>query len=251
MTNDYYIPPQANTDLVLVTCHICHDKAKPVKCVVPGEDERFREEVERVANGAAVHNHCLDAYHDALKAKQFALFNEKKMASWDVMCPKNFRQPINARFKGYNAQKEEAVCRWIYDACGLLLIGPSGRCKSRFAWKILQREFDGGKTVGGWTHSDFRMTITALASAEMVQATNFCTKLARLDLLLLDDLGKGRRTPASEEALFTIIDARAREMRPTIYTMNTALQVFAAQLSEEYREPILRRITEHTARIDF
>lgn len=250
-SSEFYMAPGSNTEILPVTCHICKDPSNPVKCLIPGEDEMYRDQIEHIAKLGAVHDHCQDGRAAAIKARELDRHNQKKMETWETMCPKDFQKVINPRFKGYNAQKEEQVCRWIYDAMGMLLTGPSGRCKSRFAWAVLKREYDGGRTVEGWTHSDFRLTFTAYASSDMVRAADFCTKLAHLDLLLLDDLGKGRRTPASEEALFTIIDARARANRPTIYTMNTALDVFGAQISEEYREPILRRIHEHTARIEF
>lgn len=56
--------------------------------------------------------------------------------------------------------------------------------------------------------------------AELSQEAIFLGDLVQTDLLILDDLGTTRTTPAALERIFGIIDDRARAKRPTIITTN-------------------------------
>lgn len=229
---------------VTVECAICH---QPVTVQVPIAPVFGLN----LANFRITHNECLDKKRSKERTDQLLLESEKRLASFERMCPPEFLKKLNENAPGYNHKMRWAVAGWVYNPKGLLLIGPSGRCKTRFAWKLLQAEHNRGRTVAGITHVEFRAKISALASSDIKSAWKFMESIEGVDLLLLDDLGKGRRTPAAEEALFLMIDKRVEKNLPTIYTMNTSLEVFSANLSDEYREPLLRRIQDNTTQIDF
>lgn len=235
-----------DTEQLSFNCTKC---GKPVLLVLPGEDNPHRALFEQLARSMAVHDHCADKARADSKAAEIVEQAKLRLSRWHTICPEEFRKPLNVKESGYNKARLDAILAWRFGPIGLRVIGKSGKCKTRFMFKLLEREFHAGKKVGAWAHGDLRAQLSALASGDSASVVEFLTQLVKLDILLIDDLGKGRRTPAAEEHFYTLIAGRARENRPTHYTSNVPLETFGAQLSEEYREPTIRRIEETTTEI--
>lgn len=236
------------TDVFVTPCRICGES---LGVVVPPEDSPHRHRIEEMARNSAVHDECLTRARAKAEADEIVRVLEARMEAFHRFCPSEFRKPLDPQAKGYQSRRFAAVMDWKFGAVGLLLVGPSGHCKTRFCWQLLWREFQAGRNVFGITHAEFRSKITALASGDQVAANKWLNQLAGFDILLLDDLGKGRVTPAAEEGLFNLLDKRVSECRPVLLTMNTDLDGFAQKCSEEYRGPIIRRITEGTKILKF
>jgi DNA replication protein DnaC len=75
--------------------------------------------------------------------------------------------------------------------------------------------------------------------------------LGKVQILFLDDLGKGRSTPASEEAFFELLNVRLVKCLPTLFTTDLAVERIEAGFSDEYSRGILRRILERVDLIEF
>jgi len=65
--------------------------------------------------------------------------------------------------------------------------------------------------------------------------------LIECDLLVLDDLSAIQKTDWTYQVIYTIIDARYKSMKPTIYTNNASLNDFA----EEYNDDRIPSRIEH------
>ena len=142
------------------------------------------------------------------------------------------------------------VMDWKFGEKGLFVWSRTGKCKTRFMFKMLEHEHKAGRSIGAWAHGDLRARMTEIASGEG-SLPKFINALLKLDILLVDDLGKGRQTPAAEEAFFALIDGRARMCRPTLFTSNAPLPEAKKAFSAEYQEPLYRRIHDKTAELNW
>lgn len=145
-------------------------------------------------------------------------------------------------FEGSEAVKQ--ACRAIAkNPSDLVLTGSPGTGKSHLAAAIVRELILAGKI--------FRVTDPLRSVAEFITAANLfldlrksfndreadtetviIERLSKITLLVLDDLGSEKPSEWAITTLYTIIDARYREMRPTIVTTNLSLKQIAGQLHE-------------------
>lgn len=139
------------------------------------------------------------------------------------------------------------------------LVGTTGRCKSRLAYLFAAQELE-------------RLTDTTLPSFELIasyeigelvqrlhgddwsdkaKARAYLDKLRRVDLILIDDLGKGRATPAVAAELFALIDFRHSHQLRTIWTSNSSPEAIAAGMPEDMAGPFAGRINESSKIFNF
>lgn len=242
------LPESEETEPFQVECHVC---GGPLVIQLPVEGHPMRRMLEKAACRSATHDACATARTQKLKAEAIMREQMRRLGDWRLICPAEFQKTIDPDKKGYNRARNETVLAWKFGEIGLRLVGPSGKCKTRFAYSLLGREFKDGRKVASIMHGEFRAKVSALGAVSSEKAFDFTSMLAGVDILLLDDLGKGRATPAAEEAFYFLIDSRVKACRPTLYTMNTDLETFLAGCSEEYRQPLLRRIEDKTKLIEF
>lgn len=150
------------------------------------------------------------------------------------------------------------------------LIGPTGTSKSRMAHllamdiarDIAERHF---AESGNGTHREPRVVFAtsyeigdaALAQYSTIQhatrrayderspaqaARGFLDRLRSADLLVFDDLGKGRLTPAVCAELFAIIDHRYASLLPTIWTANSTPSEIASSMPQDIGPPFAGRL---------
>lgn len=244
---DYRSIPEPKTEAVTQKCKIC---GKWLAVVIPAEGEMFREEFERLAK-MAVHNECLDRHRSEQKAAEIVARERERMKEWETVCPADFRKPILKEKRGYSEHFLGLVMDWKYGEMGLRLEGKSRLCKTRFMFHLLAREWMAGRSIAVFVHGHLRSVLSALAASDSAAFGRFVLEMQKKDILFIDDLGKGRRTPASEEAIFELIDGRGALCKPTMYTSNQPLAEVMTQFSEEFREPIFLRIEEKTTLITF
>lgn len=130
-------------------------------------------------------------------------------------------------------------------------VGMTGRCKSRMAY------LKAAELIVSMT-SARKATFAFVASYEITdavtrmhcdfeakrEARSFLDQLRKVDVLLIDDLGKGRLTPAVASELFALIDQRHLHEAITIWTSNSTPEVIAAGLPEDMSGPFVGRINE-------
>ena len=135
---------------------------------------------------------------------------------------------------------------------GLLIHGMSGYGKSRVAWHIANRIWLSGLEQGFNTPIDFmsmrEFERTVVDSFEERRHGEAIEDICDSDFLVLDDLGKERLTSRMATDLFSVIDARTQDLRPTIITTNFSGKAFLERFLPNDRETglaIARRIRDY------
>lgn len=189
---------------------------------------------------------------DSKREAAEALVREKQEA-WERLCPEEFREPWD--WAKCRAPKAEVlkVLNWKYQKRGLFLLGDTGHCKSRAIWKLLEKLYlEQGKKMIVLTGTQFANQAAA-AYGDCATAEAWTKKLARVDLLFVDDLGK-RWTPSTEEAAFDIVDRRTAAQLPIFITSNYDAEQLAAisagrgggRVAADMVTPLFRRILDYT-----
>lgn len=236
------------TEIIPIPCRICK---QPVPVVLPEESCEYRGTLERVARLTVTHNTCFDQNQARIKAASLLLAENAKLTSWKSFCPVEFQKEIDWRKSGANRTNLNKVLSWTFGEKGLLVRGGNGKCKTRFMWRLLEREWNMGRTIIAHAHTHFRELVSSLASSDQVRLISFVNSLNKAQILFIDDLGKGRSTPASEEVFFDVLDCRMRNCKPTLFTMDISVEALHAQFSSEYGLALIRRIIERCDEIEF
>lgn len=237
-------------ETVPILCRICKT---PVAVELPAEGSFFREPLERLARAplGVVHNECYDQQTATLEAAAILERENRRLTSWKTLCPPEFQKSL--RWKDTKATRANLnkVLNWTYGERGLLVWGDNGLCKTRFMWRLLEREWNAGRTMAAHMHGQWRQMVTTLTFGDQGRALSFIESLAKTEILFIDDLGKGRATPASEEAFFDLLDSRMRFCRPTLFTSNLNAESLDRHFSTEFAGSIQRRIIDRCDVVEF
>lgn len=190
---------------------------------------------------------CIDRTESRANAERDALLGKNLTHRWDSLCPKQFMTEKEGgptdEIRMFREQPLFAnAMRWQFGAQGLLLVGGTGRCKTRIAWRLLRRQFDEGRKVQAITA--VRFDIEALEYMRTNGFKGWFDRLAEADVLLIDDLGKGRFTDAVESRFFGLIDERTAACRPCIITSNDDGASLEARMSEHRGAATIRRLRD-------
>lgn len=171
-----------------------------------------------------------------------------RATEWNELCPVEFRTieeggKTDLVRMAVDQPGNIEVLDWKYGARGLLLIGPSGKCKTRIAWRLLRREWDSGRKVKAMKAHRFGIEAVALQMSHGFR--EWFDELVEVPLLLIDDLGKGRLTDAVESHLFGLLDERSENGRPVIVTTNSNGKDLVDKMSADRGEPIVRRLRDY------
>jgi hypothetical protein len=138
--------------------------------------------------------------------------------------------------------------RWSL-LCNAILAGPSGALKTRTAFRLLRRGYEGGRTVAWW--SSFGFQGAAEEAAGDARRRGFMASLMKPDVVLFDDLLKAPWTVATWSAFFELLEQRFSQGKPVIVTCNdgpdeitAALEATRSPIAKGMATPIIRRLTE-------
>ena len=225
-------------------------------------------------------NICQDARDEARdieRARLQAVEDEEKLTAAIEQTSANLDNRTPARFRttaiahsGFNLELWNRVKLWrpTADVPWLGLIGESGTCKTRIAYLLL-REI----VLGSIMPSDRRYLAFEIATAyELSEAVRnqyskrmpdvrscwddrTCGEVSRdrLDrmattgILLLDDFGKAKHTPAVAAELFAIVDHRHEENLPMIWTANSQPDALVGDMTADMAGPLCGRLIECSA----
>lgn len=171
-------------------------------------------------------------------------------------------QATDTSHADFNVKLWNAIKSWrpTDEKPWLGLIGPSGKCKTRCAFLLLhdivKQDFDQSTEP-----ADRRRTIDfecvesyTISRAFIAQYDNdfevknpakvFLKRIRRADLLILDDFGKAKNTPAFSAELFAILDHRHAHNLTTIWTANSKPEDLVAGMSEDMAGPLAGRLIE-------
>lgn len=153
-------------------------------------------------------------YHHRIRA-EFAL------ARWTAAVPPRYRNAAPAHV-------DPAVTAWAKhvatnpdQARSLLLTGTTGTGKTHQAWAALRTIAEAGPRryeLVATTAADMYAMLRPGGSPRGEKAE--LDRLARIPLLLLDDLGSAKASEWVEETTYRLINERYNQCRPTIFTSN-------------------------------
>lgn len=176
-----------------------------------------------------------------------------RRAAWEAICPLDYRTPdeggpTDPVRLALEQPKLEKVLAHPLGARGLILRGPTGARKTRCAYRLLRAYFDRrpvNPRILAMTAGEFDRQ--ARDAAGDFTLTAWFRRLAGVDVLFLDDLGKGAWTRATAGQFWELVDDRARNGRPLIATTNYVgdALVKALNLDGDTGPALLRRLRDH------
>ncbi|MFZ0616291.1 MAG: ATP-binding protein [Chthoniobacterales bacterium] len=168
--------------------------------------------------------------------------SRKRRAAFRAALPSAFRDTDRTRLPDVLVQEVED---YRFGAIGLAFVGKSGAGKTRAMLTLLERLAGEGRTVQWLTATDLSFMAGDQFSddpQERHNAKETLRRVRRVDVVFLDDVGKGRMTDRAESELFDILDTRTREGRPTLWTSNSGGRDLLAMLSADRGDALLRRL---------
>lgn len=134
----------------------------------------------------------------------------------------NFRCDTPGRKKNYSIAKEYADNFPLHKARGdgLYIEGTNGTGKTHLAAAIALQLIGEGIPVICKTSSDLLLDIKKSFDDSSVNEAQVLDVYKRVDLLIIDDLGKEQCSDWSMSTLYSILNDRYEDMKPTIVTTN-------------------------------
>lgn len=186
---------------------------------------------------------CADADHKAETAtlvdEGIQLRARKGDEIFKEICPPLYQDTDPRRIKSQNLQK---VLGWKYGPKGIVVLGESGKGKTRAMYLLIRRLLNEGKTVRVFDSVDFEME----CSDRFYHGTGkaWVKALTDYDVILFDDLGKFRLTDRVESVLFGLWEKRIAFLKPILATTNDTGETLEDRMSENRGAPFVRRIKE-------
>lgn len=184
---------------------------------------------------------CADAAQEARDTEE-----RLRMARFRFLeiCPPLYRSTDPKRIP---AVFMEAIEGWEYGPKGIGIIGQHGIGKTRAAYLLLKRELESERTVAAVV-SPMINELSVLQFSADDDARDTAIRMIRsfreADILLIDDLGKGKMTERAEMELYALLEHRTSHELPTIWTANAGSSYLLSSMSKDRGPAILRRLTE-------
>lgn len=170
-----------------------------------------------------------------------------------AMVPPDFQEPLDAKqLPMTDPEALRTALNWKPTPSrrnGMILQGRSRLGKTRCLWELHKRLATEGVEMEVVTMSRFALWAKRLDDRT---GKSWQLRLADVDVLALDDMGKARLTPAVEDALFQVIDDRLNYRRPTIITTQHDRQAISKLFSSpEIALAVLNRMAESATPVMF
>lgn len=137
---------------------------------------------------------------------------------------------------------------WIPGKKGILYYGPTQRCKSRMAYRILMKAIRLGLGGEAYDCRTFRAKVEESISAQKLW--EWYRQLEKVPVLLFDDLGKfageGKRI---EEEVFNVVKLRCEQQRGMIITTNDTPASLSKKFSDGIGGPLIARLCSFCAAV--
>lgn len=199
---------------------------------------------------------CVSAFEARIadeerKARQEAARAQSE-AVWESVCPKSYRTTdegglTDLETLAKSVPKLDEILSHPLGHRGLILRGDTGLGKTRAMYRLLRRYHESQPRPKIIAMSAGEFDRGARDAAGQFKLTEWFESLASSDALFIDDIGKGRWTPATAGQFWEIVDARSKAARPIFLTTNCSgdTLVRSIGLDKDIAEPLLRRLREN------
>ena len=144
-----------------------------------------------------------------------------------------------------HANLAQMAGQYKYESKGIGIIGRSGEGKTRAAFLVAMRLVNEGRRVYWIAATDLAAAAANLFSDDPEVKNRSNEKIRRsmsAEVLVLDDLGKGKFTDRSESMLYDLFETRTSNLRPTIWTSNSNAKQLHAMMSPDRADALIRRM---------
>lgn len=171
--------------------------------------------------------------------------NLKKIKEeWELVCPPLYRDTEISRLP---LQFQAIIANWNYGPRGLGFVDVPGVGKTRTAMMILKKQIE-----LGWECAAISSTRFARLSADQFgdqdderdSSRSVMSRIRTVNVLLFDDIGKGKFTERAELEFYDLLEHRTSFKLPTIWTANSSGKKLREAMSIERGESIMRRLME-------
>lgn len=128
---------------------------------------------------------------------------------------------------------------------GLILVGDTGKCKTRMVAEIVKRLIFDGIRCRFLRASTFANVVRRQFSDQGGdEAREMLRNYQQVPVLVIDDIGKQASSPAIEEALFELVEFRIANLKSMIVTANATGKELEQMMSPDRGRPMVRRLRE-------
>jgi DNA replication protein DnaC len=175
---------------------------------------------------------------------------ETAEARFRELCPPLFRDTDPDRLP---AEALARVLPWRPgdDGQGLVIVGPVGSGKTRALFLLIRELLRERHEVEVFTGTGFGGAAGRAYAEGPESGELWLDRLARVEVLAIDDLPKLALTPRAEASLFAVLDERMNWLRPTLVTTDVTGDALAARMSACFAAGTLRRLREANEIIPF
>ena len=221
----------ASEGLIFFQCHTCNREwSRKSK-----EDERATGDVNTILCGDCA--------------------RKKREEAFAIICPSLYQKTDASRLPQEQLKK---AMDWKYGSRGAILLGETGKGKSRVAWSLLKRVLVDDKPLpNSRTILDFIWFDATSFGHEVIRsyrdetADIWLERVSTCALVFFDDLGKLKLTERAEVELFGVIERRCANELPIIVTTNDTGDSLAARMSDNRGPAMIRRLREFCEPIQF
>jgi DNA replication protein DnaC len=181
---------------------------------------------------------------DRDKAGAQLAIEDSRRRQWRTICPPLYRDTDLSHPAMPPAAKLAQILNWSVGPKGLMIHGPTRTGKTRVAWLLIRRLVLEGTYVHAITSRDFARDSARFNHEGSETLEAWLESMIGSAVLFIDDLGKEKLTERVEVDLFDVIESRAANHRPIIYTSNFVGETLSAKMTPDRGPAILGRIRE-------
>lgn len=167
---------------------------------------------------------------------------------FEKICPAAYRETDVAQLP---KNQFDRAMQWTMGPRGLLLMGPTGQCKTRIAWKVIERlvRQEYLRSIAVFSGVSFGHELAKAYKRD--EAEEWLERIWEAKVVFFDDLGKLKLTERAETELFGVIDHRTSHNLPIITTTNDTGDTIADRMSDNRGPALVRRLREFCQVITF
>lgn len=230
------------------TCETCQGEFQAAVVFSPFDStkELFRQR----RCGTCIEQHNRNSASEAESARQ-SIFKRQADVDWGNLCPIEFRAiseggQTDVERLGIEVAQLESITSHPLGERGLIIRGGTGAGKTRSMYRLFRVYFEKTPRPRLIAMTSGQFDRQARDAAGTFTLTQWFDRMAKADALFIDDIGKGKWTPATSSQFWELVDDRTRNRKPIFLTtnLNGETLVSSLGLDRDIAEPLLRRIRE-------
>lgn len=156
----------------------------------------------------------------------------ERLIIWENLAPLQYRT-INPSLLPIPDYLKRVCEISLSDKLGILLAGTPQQGKTRIIFQRIKDDIINGKRCRVFLPGSFENDISRFASDSIAELQRYISSLNTYDVILFDDVGKGRLTDRVASELFAVIDSRITLGLTTYITMNESTSSLMNKINDK------------------